>query len=195
MDVLARHGYYFDNSTARIAGQANVPSGYTAIDNDTGHIFLRITGGWLQIGTAGILNLAAIATAAVQAAATKTGVLAVAKIGNWSVQHDPAAATQATITRAAGAAGVIHVCTSIFASFSAGATAGAATKVYLRDGLTGAGAILWSGSLTAPVGDSRNVPIADLSIVGSAATAMTLEFAAAGALTTLQNVSLTGYDV
>lgn len=50
------------------------------------------------------------------------------------------------------------------------------------------------GSLAVPIGDTRNISITDLSIVGSDATAMTLEFAAAGAATTLQNVSLTGYD-
>lgn len=185
----------YDTSASRITNQALVTAGEYALDSDTGHTFLRITGGWVQVGTAGVINASAIASAANQALATKTGVLAVAKIGNWSVQHDPAAATQATITRAAGAAGVIHVCTSISASFSAGATAGAATKVYLRDGLTGAGAILWSGSLAAPIGDTRVLVMPGLSIVGSAATAMTLEFAAAGALTTFQNVSLTGYDV
>lgn len=195
MDVLVRHGFPFANSTARIADQANVPGGYTAIDLDTGHIFLRNTGGWLQTGTAGSLNGSAIASAAVQLLATKTNVLAVAKIGGWAITSDPAVATQATITRAAGAAGVIHMCTSIFASFSAGATAGAATKVYLRDGLTGAGAIMWSGSLAVPVGDVRTIELTDMSIVGSAATAMTLEFAAAGALTTFENVSLNGYDV
>lgn len=134
------------------------------------------------------------ASASVQALATKIGVLATAKIGDWSINNDPAAATQATVTRAAGAAGVRHICTSIFASFSAGATAGAAVKVYLRDGLTGAGAILWSGSLAVPIGGTENIAVSDLSIVGATATAMTLEFAAAGALTTLQNVSLTGYD-
>ena len=47
MDVLVRHGYYFDNSTARIAGQANVNAGYTAIDNDTGNLFLRTPTGWV----------------------------------------------------------------------------------------------------------------------------------------------------
>lgn len=135
------------------------------------------------------------ASAAVQSQATKLGVLAVAKIGDWAIQSDPATAIQATITRAAGAAGVRHICTSITATFSAGITAGVATKVYLRDGLTGAGAILWSASLSAPVGDSHDVTISDLSIVGSAATAMTLEFALAGAAGTFQNVALTGYDV
>lgn len=134
------------------------------------------------------------ASAATQGLATKIGVLAVAKIGDWSINANPAAATQAAITRAAGAAGIRHICTSIFASFSAGTTAGAAVKVYLRDGLTGAGPILWSGSLAVPVGDSRQITASGLSIVGSEATDMTLEFAAAGAVTTFQNVSLTGYD-
>jgi hypothetical protein len=114
--------------------------------------------------------------------------------GNWTVLNTPAAATQATATKAAGAAGVRHVCNSISATFAAGATPGAATLVNLRDGASGAGTILWSQYLAAPTGDVRVLTISGLNIVGSAATAMTLEFAAAGAATTLQAVTLTGYD-
>ena len=161
----------------------------------------------LGIGTAGIIarlqawngatfdRLRAISAAVQASFAAHVGIQAVALAGNWSIQNDPAVNVQATIARAAGAAGVRHVCTSIFASFSAGATAGAAVKVYLRDGLTGAGAILWSGSLAVAIGGTANIALSGLSIVGSAATAMTLEFAAAGGVTTFENVSLTGYTV
>ncbi len=65
--------------------------------------------------------------------------------GEWSVNHVPAAATLATISRAAGAAGVRHVCTSIDAALVLPAAANqAAITLNLRDGATGAGTILWS---------------------------------------------------
>lgn len=138
---------------------------------------------------------ARVASAAVQANfAAHVGIAAVAQAGNWSIQNDPATNVQATIARAASG-GFRHVCTSITATLAAGATAGAAVKVYLRDGLTGAGTILWSGSLTAPIGNSNDLTLSGLSIVGTIGVAMTLEFAAAGGLTTFENVSLTGYTV
>ena len=43
------------------------------------------------------------------------------KLNPWSITHNPAAAAQATITRAAGAATVKHVLTDLQACFSAGA--------------------------------------------------------------------------
>lgn len=137
-----------------------------------------------------------VASAAVQASfAAHKGIQAIAMAGNWAIQHDPAANTQATISRAAGGVVIRHICTSIHATFSAGATAGAAVKVYLRDGATGVGAILWSGSLAVAIGGTANLALSGLSIVGSANAAMTLEFASAGGLTTFENVSLTGYTV
>lgn len=136
-----------------------------------------------------------VASAAVQASfAAHIGIAAIAMAGNWSIQNDPAVNIQATITRA-GSTGFRHICTSITATLAAGATAGAAVKVYLRDGVSGVGAILWSGALTAPIGGSNDLIITGLSIVGNTGAAMTLEFAAAGGLTTFENVSLTGYTV
>jgi hypothetical protein len=139
------------------------------------------------------------ASAAVQSGANALGVQAVALLGNWSINNVPAAATQATISRAAGAAGVRHVCTSIDATLIIPPTVNQpAIQLNLRDGATGAGAILWSRrfGVGAAVVDAlvQTVSISGLSIPGSAATAMTLEFSAAGAATTLQSVSLTGYD-
>jgi hypothetical protein len=116
--------------------------------------------------------------------------------GDWSINNTPAAATQATASRAAGAAGVRHVCTSISATLAAGATAQSSAAILnLRDGATGAGTILWSKQVILPANGLWEVNIGGLNIVGSAATAMTLEFAAAGAAGTFESVALTGHDV
>lgn len=134
------------------------------------------------------------ASATNQGVFSALGVALVAFKGNWSIQNDPAVNVQATITRAAGGAFLRNICTSISAHLSSGATASGLVKVYLRDGAAGAGAILWSGNLTVPVAGNAKVILSGLSIVGSLNTAMTLEFSAAGGLTTQENVSLTGYD-
>lgn len=121
--------------------------------------------------------------------------LPVAGPGEWSQGHTPASATQATTTKAAGAAGVRHVCTAISATLATGATAqAAAALLVLRDGATGAGTILWTKQVILPVNGVWNVDLTGLNIVGSAATAMTLEFSAAGALGTFESVSMSGYD-
>lgn len=128
------------------------------------------------------------------------GVALSALPGMWSVTHTPAAATRATISRAAGAAGVRHVCTSIDAVLVIPETVNQPLiQLNLRDGATGAGTILWSrnfgvGSALAG-GGQQEVSLTGLSIPGSAATAMTLEFSAAGAATTIQSVAMCGYDV
>ena len=114
--------------------------------------------------------------------------------GKWSVVHNPSTATQATITKAAGATGVRHVCTGITATIATGATAQTPITVYLRDGATGAGTIIWTGTLAAPANSVGVIAITDLYLPGSAATAMTLEFSAAGVTASLQAVTLTGYD-
>lgn len=64
----------------------------------------------------------------------------------------------------------------------------------MRDGASGAGTILWSGAVAAPANGSETIAI-PLSIAGSANTAMTIEFSAAGVAASLEAVSMTGYDV
>lgn len=127
------------------------------------------------------------------AAFSGQGGLIAAPPGEWSVEHRPAVSTQATITRAAGAAGVRHVCRSINASLVAVA-AQTVVDVLLRDGATGAGTVLWSTRVSAPAGGNVQVQISGLNIVGSAATAMTLEFSAAPVATNFEGVAMTGYD-
>jgi hypothetical protein len=112
---------------------------------------------------------------------------------NFAVVHTPAAATQATITQAAGAAGVRNVCTGITFGLQVIGTIQPVIQVNLRDGATGAGTILWSMSVGAAVSTMTVFSVSGLNIVGSAATGMTLEFSAAGAAATSESVSLQGY--
>lgn len=115
-------------------------------------------------------------------------------LNQWSVQHTPAAATQATITKAA-VAGSRHVCDSITVTLAAGATAQTPIQVVLRDGVTGVGAILWSAKLAAPVNGLAVVQLTDLGIPGTSGSAMTLEFTGAGVAASEQAVSMAGRDM
>ncbi len=107
--------------------------------------------------------------------------------------------TLASATLAAGAAGVRHICTGITATIGAGATAPTAIQltVVLRDGASGAGTIKWQAviSLPATAGAMSGVARSDLWIPGTAATAMTLEFSAAGGANTFESVSMETVDI
>lgn len=110
----------------------------------------------------------------------------------WAINHAPAAATKPTITRAAGGANVRHTATSITVC-AVGVAAQGPITFNLRDGATGAGTVLWTATVSAPIGQSVCVSPAPVNIVGSRNTAMTLEAAAAPAATNFATVSLTGY--
>lgn len=138
------------------------------------------------------LKMASAANLALQ---TGDGVLMTVGTGEWAVSHDPAAATRATITKAAGGAFVRHVCRSITVSMACDNTAEvAAVKVYLRDGASGVGPILWSAVMWGGPYASPNITLSGLNIVGSVNTDMTLEFSAAPAANHFQAVAMTGYS-
>lgn len=134
------------------------------------------------------------------AAQSGLGAQLVTLPGEWSITNAAAANTQATATKAAGAAGVRHVVTAINAKLAAGS--GAVTlpvtpvRAVVRDGTTGAGTILWDGYLSIPAtpGAADGLAATGLNIPGSAATAMTVEFNGAGGAGTFESVSLQGYD-
>jgi len=127
--------------------------------------------------------------------ATQPNALMVANPGEWTALHTPAAATQATCSIAAGGAGVRHVCRSVSMSYYGSGGAAGPTLVHLRDGATGAGTIKRSWYLgTSAANIVDHVDLAGLNIFGTANTAMTLEFAAAGAANTFQQVSMSGYS-
>lgn len=113
-----------------------------------------------------------------------------------SINHTPVAATQATISAPAGAAGVRNVAYAISAHLITAGTA-ETTKINLnlRDGATGAGTILMSWSLLLTTNTFWKVDLVGLHIPGTAATAMTLEFSAAGDAATLESVNLVYYTL
>lgn len=124
------------------------------------------------------------------------GALVTRRPLDWSAFSVPAAATAASASRAAAAAGIKHVCTSISATVSTVGTAQTAALVLnLRDGATGAGTIIWSKQISLPVNTTWEFNLGGLNIVGSNATAMTLEFAANNVAASFSSCAITGYDV
>jgi hypothetical protein len=112
--------------------------------------------------------------------------------GTWTVVNTPAAATQSTASKAAAAAGIRHICRGIHASIACGATAQTPLRLVLRDGPTGTGTVIWSKKVSAPANSSVSIDVTGLCLVGTAATAMTLEFVGAGVAASEQDCTLTG---
>jgi hypothetical protein len=152
---------------------------------------LDFTGGVLEVRTGA---LAPVASGGALATLSATGAALVSLPGDWSQGQTPAAATQATTTRAA-VAGLRHICTSLAATLATGATAQAAAAILvLRDGATGVGAILWTKQIILPINGVWDLNVSGLNIVGTAGNAMTLEFTAAGVAGSFASVALTGHD-
>lgn len=109
----------------------------------------------------------------------------------FSVENHPAAAGTPSVSQAAGTDPVRNVCKSLTVTVACAATAQTPIRAYLRDGASGAGAILWSGALAAVAGGAFSIS-ARGAWKGSPATAMTLEFEAALAAGVLGTVSMSG---
>lgn len=124
------------------------------------------------------------------------GALVVAQPTTWSVTSTPATAVQASASKSAAGSGNQHVCQSISFALSVGSTAQTVIQVNLRDGATGAGTILWSLNVVKAANEAPTYFHAgNLNIVGSANTAMTLEFSGAGVTSSYESVSFTGYTI
>jgi len=147
------------------------------------YVYDEGAGGWRRRKSASPTNLATF---------SGEGAGLSASPGEWTANQAPAAATQATATRAAAAGAGRNVCRSITVSIACAAVQ-AALEFVVRDGATGVGTILWRVKLACPAGDSRVVTLGGLNIVGSAATAMTIESLAAPAATNSATVAMTGY--
>lgn len=134
------------------------------------------------------------------AAATQSGVLLSTQPAEWTNSFVAALNTRATTTRAA-VANARHICTMIYAKVTAlPAIAAGPVVLSLRDGISGAGASLFttrmlSGGATSTTAQSDIVQLSGMQIVGSTNTAMTLEFDAAAGPSTYENLNMTGYDV
>ncbi len=135
-------------------------------------------------------------SAATLSATTQPFAQLTAKPGEWSITNAPAVNTIATATRAAGAAGVRHVCTAICVGVVVITGVPVTVMTWqLRDGATGAGTILLQGAIS--VASSAPQPptiIVPVNVIGSAATAMTIEFAAAAGAANFEFVNATGYS-
>jgi hypothetical protein len=119
---------------------------------------------------------------------------------DWSATSNPGVGVKATATRAPVAAPPIgtgqHVCTSVTATLVIAAATPAQATLNLRDGATGAGTILASWELAAVgvIGTCTIFSLDTIEIIGSANTAMTLEFNAAVA-TQFESVTMTGHTI
>jgi len=86
-----------------------------------------------------------------------------------------------------------HVATCLaFSEENAGTTL-ANYALFLRDGPSQTGTVIWQYDIAVEPGVSIEHSICDLNIVGSANTAMTLEFTSVGGVTG-ETVNLVGYD-
>jgi hypothetical protein len=119
---------------------------------------------------------------------------------DWSVTSNPGSGVKATATRPAVSAPPIgsgqNVCTSVSATLVSGAGAAGQATVNLIDGISGGATILGSWVLAVPAvaGTCIILSVDTLEIIGSANTAMTLEFSA---LSTgnFESVTLTGHTI
>jgi hypothetical protein len=126
-------------------------------------------------------------------ATTSTGALQVTPLSTWSVTNSANAGTPSA-SKASGGGTVRHVATCISISVGAAGTAQPVVQVNLRDGASGAGTIIRSWQLAAPINSNASADLCGLNMSGSAATAMTIEFAAATAAATQASVNLSGYS-
>jgi len=118
----------------------------------------------------------------------------------WYINQLPATATVATATKAAGAAGVRHVMLGATISVATGANAQPGIAVNIRDGATGAGTILFSVAVSCIANTCYTLVLPfsawGYPLFGTAATAMTIEFAVGGTIVAIAQaaVSAWGYD-
>jgi hypothetical protein len=102
--------------------------------------------------------------------------------GTVTANQGTAAANTAPwpLTQAAAGVGVKNVCMGLTAVVYCGAVAGTAAivQVFVRDGASGAGTILWAANLVVPSAANQvsQVIVTGLWLVGSPNTALTVEF-------------------
>ncbi len=153
----------------------------------------------IQLDASGFQRVAGAITATVISSASAVGAVMTATPGEWSITHSPAANTQATISKAAGGAGVRHVCRQVSGTIGQDATGSTAVLVTLnlRDGATGAGTVLqsWTMCLANTAGAVVPFSFPGLNIFGTANTALTIEFNASGGVHVFQSVNASGFSV
>lgn len=142
-------------------------------------------------------TLTAFPTSTTLTARNSVGAALTEKGSRWSVVSNPAAGNQASASIASEAS-VRHVvdCVSFSASAGAAPTLTALT-LNIRDGASGAGTVIWTWNLEIAAATGQSVvphSICGLNLVGTTATAMTVEFSASLA-NLAESVSISGYNV
>ena len=117
--------------------------------------------------------------------------------GQWSITNAATTGAQATVTKAAGGAGVRHIATSLSVTLASGSTAMTVPATPVQVQILDGAAVLWTSyiSIPATAGGMANISLSGLNLVGTAATAMTIAFTAGGGANSFESVTLTGYDV
>lgn len=188
-DVYGTAHNVTSGESVQLVGIASGTLGALALVTATNPTFAQLTDATNTIKSGSAANIAA---------ASGANALLTTAPGQWSEYHAPAVNTVATKSKAAGAAGVRHVCTWVSFTLANDATGSVQTGLAfnLRDGATGAGTILasWTMACPATAGDCRTFSISGLNIPGTAATAMTLETASAPGTHTAASVAFGGYD-
>jgi hypothetical protein len=188
------------------ADNASITTNVAGLVTSAGSSAGSVTGGLLVLSrifngvSADLLRSADLTnynTAQTTTAANSIGTVLVEKGSRWSVIHNPAAASQASASIASEAS-VRHVVDCV--SFSAVATTApalTALTINVRDGASGAGTIIWTYQVVIPAATGQSVAphsVCGLNLVGTTATAMTLEFSA-GLTSLVESVSISGFNV
>lgn len=121
------------------------------------------------------LNAGTSSGTAQGAANSSSAALLTVQASQIGINSSPAVNTQASASVAAGGATVRHMAAHCSGSI---ATVAAQTQVNLnlRDGATGAGTILWAGTILCPISTQCALDSGPINIIGTAATAMTCEW-------------------
>jgi hypothetical protein len=124
---------------------------------------------------------------------TSTGVMLQAPFATWSITHKPAVTTQATTNKGGGGGTVRHVCTGFSASFAMATTTNASViTVDVKDGST----VLWSAAVSQFAASAQQqIVVTSCCFIGTANTAMSISFSAAGTTGSQEIVNLWGYSV
>ncbi len=190
--LQAAAGMVFNGTTwDRIRGGVGETVNTTGMPSVVPHL---INSGTQPLGGAAVNHPRGASANALAYTVGGSGAQVTVPYSTWSVTNTPAAATQATASQAAGAAGVRHVATTVTVCLAAGGTAQTPILAHLRDGATGAGTILRSWAFSAPVNTAKCDNLNGLAMLGTAATAMTIEFTGAGVASSQQTVTLTGFS-
>jgi len=120
---------------------------------------------------------------------------------DWAVHHVPAVNTKATITQASAGTGNRNTCNGFTVTLTSDTTAPtviAPIIASLIDGASGGTTYLWRSYMAIPGSAGAQTTIVKTftkPIKGSQATAMTLEFSAAGGADTYESVSMNGSSI